>query len=133
MVTTPDEMWRGVFSQSQPTRPARVQCEAKRPRDLPPAPALPQPQHMVIGSQAVAVRRPPPGFNLSPGGSESLADYKTSFLRTEDHHRVDNQAVGLQWGKGREYSGGGDKRKKILYKISCKDIRYNMGNVANML
>lgn len=114
MVTTPDEIWRGVFSQSQPTRPARVRCEAKRPRDLPPAPALQQPQHMMTGSQAAVVGRPPPGFNLSSGGSESWADYKTSFFRTEDHHRRDNQAVGSQWGKGREYRGGGDERKKIL-------------------
>ena len=50
-------------------------------------------------------------------------------------HRYREQTRGYQWGEGRwegQVGVGESQVQAIIYKISCKNTLYNMGNIANI-
>ena len=50
-------------------------------------------------------------------------------------HRYKEQTRGYQWGDGKEgqNNDAGLRDKITVYKISYKDILYNMGNIASII
>ena len=59
-----------------------------------------------------------------------------NITKQKQSHRHGEQTGGYQWGEGceeQQYRGRGLRDITIRYKISCKDILYNTGNIANIL